>query len=261
MGPPGSGCRSGRRSRAFSVTDMLAWMMFFVLFVVGHRASRPDAARAVRVPVPAASGARMSSATDVASTATEPSANRRARYAGTRSLTFLRRDRVGAVDVAARSCCCCGSWPASSATRFPTPVADDRDPGAGVPDPVRPRRPWASGTTSWSRTSWISLNAHGLALVFIIADRRPDRLRDGPLVAGAGVLHRHGHGRAGAAGLHVGAAGRHVVRVRDRAPVFCAVVSATPGLIVHVLQGTLAIPARPPGHVGCVRGAGSDTGA
>jgi ABC-type nitrate/sulfonate/bicarbonate transport system permease component len=27
-----------------------------------------------------------------------------------------------------------------------------------------------------------------------------------------------------------------------RAPVFCAVVSATPGLIVHVLQGTLAIP-------------------
>jgi NitT/TauT family transport system permease protein len=27
-----------------------------------------------------------------------------------------------------------------------------------------------------------------------------------------------------------------------RAPVFCAVVSATPGLIVHVLQGALAIP-------------------
>jgi NitT/TauT family transport system permease protein len=27
-----------------------------------------------------------------------------------------------------------------------------------------------------------------------------------------------------------------------RAPVFCAVVSATPGLIVHVLQGSLAIP-------------------
>ena len=27
-----------------------------------------------------------------------------------------------------------------------------------------------------------------------------------------------------------------------RAPVFCAVVSATPGLIVHVLQGTLSIP-------------------
>ncbi len=27
-----------------------------------------------------------------------------------------------------------------------------------------------------------------------------------------------------------------------RAPVFCAVVSATPGLIVHVLQGALAVP-------------------
>jgi ABC-type nitrate/sulfonate/bicarbonate transport system permease component len=27
-----------------------------------------------------------------------------------------------------------------------------------------------------------------------------------------------------------------------RAPVFCAVVSATPGLVIHVLQGTLAVP-------------------
>ncbi len=137
---------------------------------------------------------------------------------------------------------------------------DDRDPGPRVPDPLRP---WRVGLLQ-QRVGYEPprfAQPHGSITGLHHPHRCPAGLRHGPLVAGAGLLHRPGHGRPGHAGLYVGSVGRHVVRFRDQSPRFLRHSVGHPRTDRPRPPGEPLHTPRPQGHVRCLRCAGLDTDA
>jgi NitT/TauT family transport system permease protein len=126
--------------------------------------------------------------------------------------------------------------------RFPTPVETVQILVLEYQTPFERGEPWSFFNNELVANLLISINRTGLALIFIIL---------------IGVPIGYAMGRwwrvqayftdLVTVGLAMPAYMWALLSVMwfgfgIRAPVFCAIVSATPGLIVHVLQGTLSIP-------------------
>ena len=101
-GTTGVGVQIRKAFQGFSVTDMMAWMMFFVIFVVRHRTGRADAVRALRLPLSAEEGRRCPALLRRATLTERTCRTARARPAerGARSSVPARRPD-GPVDLAA----------------------------------------------------------------------------------------------------------------------------------------------------------------
>lgn len=159
---------------------------------------------------------------------------------GGRTLAFLRRDRVARWT---SRLTLLALWQLAGvlSPRFPTPAQT-------VDILVREfQTPFGNGEwTIWNnelvQNLWISLTRTGAALVIIVAVGVPIGYAMGrwwrvqayftDLVTVGLALPAYMWALLGVMWFGFG----------FRAPVFCAVVSATPGLIVHVLQGSLGIP-------------------
>jgi ABC-type nitrate/sulfonate/bicarbonate transport system permease component len=126
--------------------------------------------------------------------------------------------------------------------RFPTPVETVEILVLEFQTPFERGEPWSFLNNELVSNLLISINRTGLALIFIVL---------------IGVPIGYAMGRwwrvqayftdLVTVGLAMPAYMWALLAVMwfgfgIRAPVFCAIVSATPGLIVHVLQGTLSIP-------------------
>jgi ABC-type nitrate/sulfonate/bicarbonate transport system permease component len=155
-------------------------------------------------------------------------------------LAFLRRDRVARWT---SRLALVALWQLAGvvSVRFPTPVQTVDILVREFQAPFE-RGDWSVINNELVQNLWISLTRTGLALVYIIA---------------IGVPLGYAMGRwwrvqayftdIVTVGIALPAYMWALLAVMwfgfgIRAPVFCAVVSATPGLIVHVLQGALAIP-------------------
>jgi NitT/TauT family transport system permease protein len=172
--------------------------------------------------------------------ATETSTDATAPPEGSRLLTFLRRDRVARWT---SRLVLLVLWQLAGvvSARFPTPIQT-------VDILVREfQAPFAGGEWSvWNnelvQNLQISLTRTALALLIVLAIGIPVGYAMGrwwriqafltDLVTVGIALPAYMWALLGVMWFGFGI----------RAPVFCAVVSATPGLIVHVLQGTLAVP-------------------
>jgi len=155
-------------------------------------------------------------------------------------LTFLRRDRVARWT---SRLALLALWQLAGvlSARFPTPVQTVDILVREFQEPFE-RGDWSVINNELVQNLWISLTRTGFALVYIIA---------------IGVPLGYAMGRwwrvqayftdIVTVGIALPAYMWALLAVMwfgfgIRAPVFCAVVSATPGLVVHVLQGALAIP-------------------
>jgi len=160
--------------------------------------------------------------------------------AGNRLLEFLRRDRVARWT---SRLILLLLWQAAGilSDRFPTPVETIEILVLEFQTPFE-RGEWSFFNNELVANLLISINRTGIALIFIIL---------------IGVPVGYAMGRwwrvqayftdLVTVGLAMPAYMWALLSVMwfgfgIRAPVFCAVVSATPGLIVHVLQGSLSIP-------------------
>ena len=157
-----------------------------------------------------------------------------------RAWAFVRRDRVARWT---SRLCLLLLWQAAGilSDRFPTPVQTFEILVREFQTPFG-SDPWSIWNNELVQNLQISLTRTAIALVFIVLIGIPVGYAMGrwwrvqafftDLVTVGIALPAYMWALLGVMWFGFGV----------RAPVFCAVVSATPGLIVHVLQGTLAIP-------------------
>jgi ABC-type nitrate/sulfonate/bicarbonate transport system permease component len=155
-------------------------------------------------------------------------------------LSFLRRDRV-ARWTSRLALLLLWQLAGVASERFPTPVQTVDILVREFQAPFG-SEPWSVWNNELVQNLWISLTRTAIALVIIVAIGVPVGYAMGrwwrvqafltDLVTVGIALPAYMWALLGVMWFGFGI----------RAPVFCAVVSATPGLIVHVLQGTFAIP-------------------
>jgi ABC-type nitrate/sulfonate/bicarbonate transport system permease component len=159
---------------------------------------------------------------------------------GSRVLAFLRRDRV-ARWTSRLVLLALWQFAGILSARFPTPLQTADILVREFQAPFG-RGEWSVWNNELVQNLQISLTRTGLALVIVVAIGVPIGYAMGrwwriqafftDLVTVGIALPAYMWALLGVMWFGFGI----------RAPVFCAVVSATPGLIVHVLQGALAIP-------------------
>ena len=209
---------------------MLAWMMFFVIFVVVIERAGADAIGALGVPLSAEDGARTSSRLIMSEHRPSP-CNAVSRTREPASSSSCRPDRTARWTVAVAPARAVAGLPATLSARLPhASWRRSRSSSHEFQHPVRveARGAFCNNELVAEPGDQPRANRTGIALMLHHPHRRASRLRHGELVAGAGLLHRPGDRGAGASLPTSGLCSRVMwFGFGNKAPVFCAVVSAT----------------------------------